>query len=199
MLKLLTPGLAQLGRIAIGDKGEEFTTKGGGKAHKPLKLDHFRLTTNQRDAAGRLIVDARLTEKLGDKPTALRIYLPFDDIAANFHCRLAYYRGRTLFCHGDGETAQRLAVTQGAGSAPAFGPFHPFGPCGEACPDFQDRRCKPNARLNVILAEQEQIGGVYVFRTTSWTSIRNLLSGLVTTLARPAMVSSWPPASSAPR
>ena len=89
MLKLLTPGLAQLGRIAIGDKGEEFTTKGGGKAHKPVKLDYFRLTTNQRDAAGRLIVDAPLMQKLGDKPIALRISLPFDDLHANFQTRLA--------------------------------------------------------------------------------------------------------------
>jgi len=193
MLKLLTPRLTQLGRIAIGDKGEEFTTKGGGKAHKPVKLDYFRLTTNQRDAAGRLIVDAPLMQTLGDKPTALRIALPFDDIEANVQTRLAYYRGRTLFCHGDGETAQRLTVTNASGSAPEFGAFAPFGPCGEACPDFQARRCKPNARLNVILAAQEQIGGVYVFRTTSWTSIRNILAGLVSIKAETGGVLAWIP------
>jgi hypothetical protein len=33
------------------------------------------------------------------------------------------------------------------------------------------------------MAMQQTVGGVYEFRTTSWNSIRNILSGLVTVKA----------------
>lgn len=125
-------------------------------------------------------------------PTRLPIRLPYDSLELNFPNRLALYRGGTAFCVGDGATpeqvaagegegAMRLKVLQeGSGQAPVFGEPEPFGPCGVACPDFQSRRCKPNARLQFVLETQQSVGGCYQFKTTSWNSIRNIISSLQT-------------------
>ena len=184
---MLQPSLARLGKIVIGEKA---TGKGGSML--PRKLDHFAIKTLQRDAQGGLILDKALMGRLGERPTVLRIRLPFDDIEANFQTRLSYYRGRTLFCSGDGEEAKRLQVLQAEGKA-VYGPAAPYGPCGAGCPDFVDRRCKPLGILRVILEEQQTVGGIYEFRTTSWNSIRNILSGLATVKAQTGGVLAWVP------
>jgi hypothetical protein len=103
---LLQPSLARLGKIVIGEKGRP----GKSGTLLPTKLDHFAIKTLQRDAEGRLVLDKALMGRLGERPTVLRIRLPFDDIEANFQTRLSYYRGRTLYCSGDGEEAKRLQV-----------------------------------------------------------------------------------------
>jgi hypothetical protein len=59
-----------------------------------------------------------------------------------------------------------------------YGDPQPYGPCGPACPDFVSRRCKPHAKLRVILATQQSVGGCYEFATTSWNSLRNLTESL---------------------
>ena len=46
------------------------------------------------------------------------------------------------------------------------------------CKLAQDKRCKPYGRLSVILTMANRIGGTYVFRTTSWNSISNILSSM---------------------
>jgi hypothetical protein len=110
-VKGLTPQLAERGKIKIGMKGEEKTSSQGKKFMLPVKLDHFLITTMQRDAAGRLMPDVALMARLkpeGGKITEIPVRLLYDDIDLNFPTRYACYKGNRCWCSGDGETAQRL-------------------------------------------------------------------------------------------
>ena len=169
MLKMINPALARIGKVVIGDRG--------GKGGAPIKYDHFVAKTLHRDKDGKLITDLALMERLGERPTSLRIRLPFNDIDLAFQTQLRYYRGQRLFCSGNGEEAHRLSIVKN-GERPDYGPAQPFGPCGDTCPDLISRRCKPLGILRFVLEEQQQIGGIQEWRTTSWNSIRNVLSGL---------------------
>jgi hypothetical protein len=184
MIKMLQPSFARIGYIKIGDKG--------GKSGSPRKFDHFEIRSTEKTADGDLVPDDAMMARLGERPTSLKIRLPFNDIDMVFNSTLAYYRGRNRFCWGDGETAQRLTITQN-GEHPRFGPAAPFGPCGETCPDFVARRCKPLASLQVILEEQQQIGGAYLFKTTSWNSIRNIMTALTAIKAQAGGLLAWVP------
>ena len=188
-IKLLMPGLARLGRISIGEmvpvKGKEGVTR-------PNKLDHFEIRTNQKGPDGALLTDTALMARMGERPTSLRIRLPFNNVEMNFATTLAYFRGNTRYCWGDGETAQRLK-TEPNGGKPTFGRAEPYGPCGEACRDFDERRCKPMGVLSCILEDQQQVGGIYLFRTTSWRSIRNIQSGLQAIQAMTGGILAWIP------
>jgi Recombination directionality factor-like len=183
-IRMLVPAFARLGYIKIGDKG--------GKSGAPIKFDHFEIRTTQRDEQGRWLPDEAMMARVGEKPTSLKIRLPFNDIDMVFSTTLAYYRGRNRFCWGDGESAQRLTVVSD-GHSPRFGSPQPYGPCGEACKDFADRRCKPLATLQLILEEQQQVGGAYVFKTTSWNSIRNIASALAAIKAQTGGILAWVP------
>lgn len=132
-IKGLRQGLPVLGYAKIGMPGE----KQGTKMPPPVKFDHIELTTTERQPNGRLVPDIDLLEKLLREgaptcggcdrskhilevtqndifayglPTAIQIGLPYNDLELAFPNRLAYYRGRTLFCSGDMETAMRARV-----------------------------------------------------------------------------------------
>ena len=205
-IRILRQGLPVIGFAKIGfpnPKGSD------GKMKAPTKLDHLELTTTQRDDAGRLMPDVELmadlirngaqtcggcprSKQLAELcgiaefekglPTAIEIGLPFDDPDLVFPNRLAYYKGRTVFCSGDGEQAMRSTVLRrekrDGKDVDVLGPAEPFGPCGNACPDFEDRRCKPTGRLRFVLRDQQTVGGIYEFRTTSWGSIANISASL---------------------
>jgi hypothetical protein len=178
MIKLINPGLARIGKIVIGEKGP----------NHPVKFDHFVVKTLFRDQKGQLIVDQALMERLGEKPTSLRIRLPFNDVEMNFPNSLRFYKGARLYCTGDGETAERLG-----GQGPTYGPAEAYGPCGEACKDFKERRCRPFGMLRCVLEEQQQIGGIYEWRTTSYNSIRNVLAALTMIKAQTGGQLAWVP------
>jgi len=55
MIKNLTPGLPEVGKIKIGYKGEEMTSKGGKRFQPPKKLDHFLITGLERGADGNFL------------------------------------------------------------------------------------------------------------------------------------------------
>ncbi|MBW1953529.1 MAG: hypothetical protein JRI66_10670 [Deltaproteobacteria bacterium] len=115
-VKGLTPQLAERGKIKIGEKGEMRTSSQGKQFALPRKLDHFLITTMQRDAAGRLMPDATLMARLkpeGGKLTEIPVRLLYDDIDLNFPTRYACYKGNRCWCSGDGETAQRLTGENG--------------------------------------------------------------------------------------
>src|SRR3990167_3092231 len=185
-IRILRQGLPVIGFAKIGfpnPKGSD------GKMKAPTKLDHLELTTTQRDDAGRLMPDVELIAELcgiaefeKGLPTAIEIGLPFDDPDLVFPNRLAYYKGRTVFCSGEGEQAMRSTVLRrekrDGKDVDVLGPAEPFGPCGNACPDFEDRRCKPTGRLRFVLRDQQTVGGIYEFRTTSWGSIANISASL---------------------
>jgi hypothetical protein len=183
MIKILKNyGLPELGKIKIGKKGEEKTSARGNTFRMPVKLDHFVITKTVRDDRGDYVVDEQLMKKIEPntgKPKELDIYLPFNDINLNFPHGLAWYSGKTRFCVGDGKKAYRLAIKgRGKDGREIFGERKEHSPCGESCNDYMAKRCKPHGILICLIKGQEQVGGGYIFRTTSWNSIKNIVSSL---------------------
>lgn len=207
-IKILGAGLPVVGRAQIGDST---TRKQGGKDRPgpPVKFDHIELRSTEKDAEGNFAFDLpttlavleagaktcggctrakQLAKKFGEAklegglPVELEIGLPYDDLELNFPHRLAYFRGRTAFCVGDGESAGRLDVLKedDQGRPVQYGERVPWTPCGSECPDFQGDppRCKPSGRLRFVLGVQENVGGVFQWSTSSWNSIRNMVASL---------------------
>jgi hypothetical protein len=173
-IKNLVPRLAERGKVKIGEKGEVKTSQQGKQFAQPKKLDHFVVTTMQRDAAGRMLPDVELMRKLspqGGKLKELPVMLLYNDPDVNFQTRYSCYIGNRLWCCGDGEGAQRLQQD---------GKYQPV-PCPclrlEACYTGKDK-CKPNGTLQVLLQGVDRIGGVWKFRTTSWNSVNSIMSSL---------------------
>jgi hypothetical protein len=189
-VKGLTPQLAETGRIKIGEKGEVKTSSQGKQFMQPRKLDHFLVTTMQRDAAGRLMPDAALMARLkpeGGKITEIPVRLLYDHIDLNFQTRYACYRGNRCWCSGDGEWAQRFGegrvddATVEPGFRQAKG--SEYGrvpcPCERQDPFYTGQdRCKILGTLQVLLEGTDRIGGVWKFRTTSWNTVNAVLSSL---------------------
>jgi len=174
-VKGLTPQLAERGKIKIGEKGEIKTSSQGKQFPLPRKLDHFLITTMQRDAAGRLMPDAALMARLkpeGGKLTEIPVRLLYDDIDLNFPTRYACYKGSRCWCSGDGETAQRLTGENGKYQEVPC-------PCERVDPYYQGQdRCKILGTLQVLIEDTDRIGGVWKFRTTSWNTVNAILSSL---------------------
>ena len=175
-VKGLTPQLAERGKIKIGEKGETKTSQGGKQFAMPRKLDHFLITTMQRDAAGRLLPDTALMARLqpeGGKITEIPVRLLYDDIDLNFQTRYACYRGNRCWCSGDGEKAQRLAGENN-------GKYQEVPcPCERVDPYYTGQdRCKILGTLQVLIEGTDRIGGVWKYRTTSWNTVNAVLSSL---------------------
>lgn len=157
--ELLESGLPAIGYIKIGIKKP---TSGG--AMRPSKIDHFRITTRKRLDDGNLELDTAIHEKIGPKPTFLDVRLPFDTRPENFRAEMTLYAGRTRKereCDGRTCTLVQEGTTE---------------PCrrlaGKEC------KCKPWGRLAVMLEAGTTVGGVHVFQTTSWESVRSIQTAL---------------------
>ena len=174
-VKGLIPQLAERGKIKIGEKGEMKTSQGGKQFAQPRKLDHFLITTLQRDAAGRLLPDAALMARLkpeGGKITEIPVRLLYDDVDLNFMTRYACYKGNRCWCSGDGETAQRLSGQNGTYQEVSC-------PCERQAPYYTGTdRCKILGTLQVLIEGTDRIGGVWKYRTTSWNTVNAILSSL---------------------
>lgn len=149
----------------------------------PKAADHFVLT----DAPG--VATAIETAE----PKDLRIYLPFDDIDANFPAYHQYWVASALVCRGDGETIQyainpqtgRIIVRDGV----AIDDFESSTPDNSKirfrpgdrieCPGMSHhlytkcQMCKPNAMLIVLLRDIPRLA-YYQVATTSIHNIINL-------------------------
>jgi hypothetical protein len=174
-VKGLTPQLAERGKLKIGEKGEMKTSQGGKQFTLPRKLDHFLITTMQRDAAGRLMPDVALMARLkpeGGKITEVPVRLLYDDIDLNFLTRYSCYRGNRCWCSGDGEAAQRFTGENGKYQEVPC-------PCERVDPLYTGQdRCKILGTLQVLIEGVDRIGGVWKFRTTSWNTVNAILSSL---------------------
>ncbi|MDD2900799.1 MAG: hypothetical protein PHU44_00020 [Syntrophales bacterium] len=173
-IKNLVPRLAERGKIKIGEKGEIKTSQQGKQFAQPKKLDHFLVTTMQRDAAGRMLPDLELMRKLapqGGKLKELPVMLLYNDPDINFQTRYACYTGNRLWCCGDGEGAQRLGEDGKYQTVPC--------PCLRLESNYAGKdKCKPNGTLQVLLQGVDRTGGVWKFRTTSWNSVHSIMSSL---------------------
>lgn len=177
-IKTIPLQLPEIGKIKIGRKGTVRQSGQGNPFQPPQKLDHFLVTTLERGDDGNYVVDAGAHRQLGEKPRDLPVRLVFDDPDLNFQSRLVCYRGKTLWCHGDGVEAQRL---QKDGTWKA----HDCASCPLADPAFQASpenqqwpKCKMNGRLSVMLGTAQKVGGVHVLRTTSYNTIVGITSSL---------------------
>jgi hypothetical protein len=170
MIRNITPQLSERGKIKIGVKGRTVTSSRGNEFQPPQKLDHFVVTTLDRDETGNFVRDPEAHALYGEKPTSLPVRLLFDDPEGNFSSRYACFIGQKLWCAGDGVTATRQ---NGAG------PVKVECPCERIQIDYTGKdRCKFNGALSVILDGMAGVGGVWKFRTTSYNSVTNIMSAL---------------------
>ena len=177
MLKNITPSLAVHGGIRAGTKGEEVISKQGNKFRLPQKLDHYIITTTERDLKTDLLVlekdlmdklkdDKSLVDKKGDL-TTIPIRLLYNDVDLNFNAWNACYVKGKCVCSGNGETAK----TRDNRDIKC--------PCDKINYDYQGKdKCKVNGKLYVIIDGIETVGACYVLRTTSKNTVKSILGGL---------------------
>lgn len=164
MIKGLTPRLAEKGKIKIGKKGKMITSKNGNQFRPPEKLDHFEVTTMDKNKDGDYILDETIMNIIRDDCRAIPVRLPYDDPTLNFLTCYALYEGTSCKCRGDGENAERN---------------NEIIPCNpETCPHYTNKECKPNGILSLILDCAPTVGGVWKLRTVGWNSINNLISSM---------------------
>jgi hypothetical protein len=161
---LLAPRMAALGYVKLGELGEKRKAQGTGREYQlPRKLDHFRVTTRERGPDNNFLRDDAVHALVGDRPMELDFRLPFDDVADNFRARMTEYEGRTCKIACDGERYENNLTGLS-------------GPCHRRVGN--DCKCKPNARLTLILEAGDTFGGVHLLNTTSWESAANIQTTL---------------------
>ncbi len=186
LVKGLTPRLPERGKIKIGIKGQWITSAKEKKFQPPKKLDHFLITKTVRgdNTEANFVEDTELMKllkkKYADPDSKLRripIRLLYNDIGLNVQTRYAAYKGRkTLLCTGDGETATK---NDGKG---VF--TERKCPCDHKDPTYQiehpkETRCKIATRFQCEIIGCEEVGGVFVFRSTGYNTAVELPSSLL--------------------
>lgn len=166
MLKGLAITPPVLGRISIGRVIEK-----NGK-RLPEKDDQFTITSQVQTRDGWILhpMNEELRKEQGDKLRSIPIRLLFNEPELNFRADYNLFdrnTGRPL-CVGNGETCKRQ-TDSGIQTLPC--------PSPDACPLAQGGACKPYARLNVLIGDEDSMGS-FVFRTTGFNSIRTLTARL---------------------
>lgn len=184
---LLQPRLCELGKIKIGRKEEKVRKTAGGKEWRaPEKLDHFILTTMQRNSHGDLVQDAALMAALGaryaDEDGKLRqvpITLLSDDPEDCMQSAWVWYNGKKIAARSDGETLTCFVD-------PKTGESLDPPRVSEWKPEYADLKrngaalFKLHTAFNcVITSGDSKWGGVYRFRTTSRITADQLYGSLV--------------------
>ncbi len=166
--------LQRIGNIKMGFKGAPRPKSGGeGTFRLPQKLDHFIVTTMERDPqTDDWLPDNELMTILGEKPTSIPVMVPFDNIMDIIPHEFAWWKSSRRMCHGNGLVG--LRYNEGTNTDDQM-------EC--RCENFTGaggvtRVCKKNGILNVIITESGRIGGVYQLRTTSGTTISNIKASI---------------------
>jgi hypothetical protein len=177
MIKNLKVKLLEIGKIKAGKLGQERRTKDGKSTYRlPTKLDHFMITSAQRDESGNFAPNIELMKQIGevvkepwDHLTTIPVYLIFNTIEENFFTTYTCYKGRTRICTGDGVTATDLTTGEQIQC-----------PCPRLDQDYKGpQKCKIYGRLSVVLAEMDIVGGCWILRTTSFNSVQDILGSLM--------------------
>ncbi len=145
---------------------------------------------------------AEVSGQPAEHPKKLDIYLLSDEVEENFQTGYACYMGSTRVCHGDGECAFRRVQKDKGVFSREFYPVKQGNEChdidkgttrptigivGGCDPDTcyiytgkssNKLVCKPYGRLSCMLAASPKLGGVYVFRTTSWNTISHITKAM---------------------
>lgn len=182
--------VVELGKIKIGKKGAERTSQSGTKYRVPEKLDHFTVTTLDRDAAGDFKPDLDLMNRLAAasncKPDAIKelpIALMSDEIEEVFPTSYVYYAASRCIARSDGNIIEWICDPKTLAPLPESRfkenerQYVQTATVGEG--NKKTRMFKPHGTLNcLITAEGARWGGVYKLRTTSIITIKQLVSGL---------------------
>jgi hypothetical protein len=165
MLKGLAITPPVVGRITIGRVVEK-----NGK-RLPEKDDQFTITTQVQQRDGWMLhpLNETLRKATTGKLRAIPVRMLFDDPDLNLRAEYSLFdrdTGRPI-CVGNGETCKR--VTDGGITAMGC-------PTPDGCA-FGRNGCKPYARLNVAIGDEDELGS-FIFRTTSYNSIRTLSARL---------------------
>lgn len=167
MLKglVLTPPV--IGRISIGR-----VIEADGK-RRPAKDDQFTITTQiqQRGEWALHPLDSELRKLQPGKLRSIPVRFLFADPDLNLRAEYSCFdreTGRPV-CVGNGETCRRAGDAGGIEELPC--------PSPDGCSFGQGGACKPYGRLNVLIGEEDELGS-FIFRTTSYNSIRTLAARL---------------------
>lgn len=166
MLKGLAITPPIVGRIAIG----RIVEKNGKRL--PEKDDQFTLTTQVINRGEWVLhpLNESLRKATTGKLRAIPVRFLFNDPNLNLRAEYSLFdrdTGRPI-CVGNGETCRR--VTEGSITTMGC-------PTPDACAFGQAGNCKPFGRLNVAIGEEDDLGS-FIFRTTSFNSIRTLAARL---------------------
>ncbi|RQU29880.1 phage capsid protein [Burkholderia cenocepacia] len=166
MLKGLAITPPVVGRISIG----RIVEKNGKRL--PEKDDQFTLTTQVQQRGEWMLhpLNETLRKAASGKLRAIPVRMLFNDPDLNLRADYSLFdrdTGRPV-CVGNGETCRR-AGDAGIESLPC--------PSPDGCAFARQGGCKPYARLNVIVGDDDEMGS-FIFRTTSYNSIRTLAARL---------------------
>ncbi|AJG21165.1 hypothetical protein [Cupriavidus basilensis] len=166
MLKGLAITPPVIGRISIGRMVEK-----NGK-RLPEKDDQFTLTTQVQNRDGWLLhpLNESLRKTTPGKLRSIPVRMLFSDPDLNLraeYCLFDRDTGRPV-CVGNGERCKRVEQ-----DAIATLPC----PSPDGCQFGGPGGCKPYGRLNVIVGDEDEMGS-FIFRTTSFNSIRTLAARL---------------------
>lgn len=166
MLKGLAITPPVIGRISIGRVVEK-----NGK-RLPEKDDQFTLTTQVQNRDGWVLhpLNESLRKATPGKLRSIPVRLLFSDADLNLraeYCLFDRDTGRPV-CVGNGERCKRVEQ-DGIAILPC--------PSPDGCQFGGPGGCKPYGRLNVIVGDEDEMGS-FIFRTTSFNSIRTLAARL---------------------
>lgn len=166
MLKGLAITPPVIGRISIGRMVEK-----NGK-RLPEKDDQFTITSQVQNKDGWVLhpFDEALRKAGGSgKLRSIPVRVLFNDPDLNLRAEYSLFdrqNGRPV-CVGNGESCRRV-TDDGVVSLPC--------PSPDGCP-YSNGSCKPYGRLNVVIGDEDELGS-FIFRTTSFNSIRVLAARL---------------------
>ncbi|WP_322041461.1 phage capsid protein [Burkholderia diffusa] len=160
----LTPPV--VGRIAIG----KIVEKNGKRL--PEKDDQFTLTTQVQQRGEWILhpLNETLRKATSGKLRAIPVRMLFNDPDLNLRAEYSLFdrdTGRPV-CVGNGEQCRRVTDV-GMEALPC--------PSPDGCAFGRQGGCKPYGRLNVIIGDDDELGS-FIFRTTSYNSIRTLAARL---------------------
>ncbi|APC69674.1 phage capsid protein [Ralstonia pseudosolanacearum] len=166
MLKGLAITPPIIGRISIGRVVEK-----NGK-RLPEKDDQFTLTTQVQNRDGWVLhpLNESLRKAAPGKLRSIPVRLLFNDPTLNLRAEYTLFdreTGRPV-CVGNGERCKRV-VQDGIAILPC--------PSPEGCQFGGPSGCKPYGRLNVLVGDEDEMGS-FIFRTTSFNSVRTLAARL---------------------
>lgn len=166
MLKGLAITPPVIGRIAIG----RIIEKNGKRL--PEKDDQFTITTQIQQRDGWMLhpLNESLRKATSGKLRAIPVRFLFNDADLNLRAEYSCFdrhTGRPV-CVGNGQTCRR-ATDNGIEELTC--------PSPDSCTFGQAGHCKPYGRLNVAIGDEDELGS-FIFRTTSYNSIRTLAARL---------------------